>query len=464
MRILLITYDNGSYIHNFPHSIGYIASVLKKAGHEVIIYDQDMGHYPEKHLTRCLEVFDIQMVGVSVIAGYYQYKKLMSISKAINASKYRNKFKYIIGGHGPAPEPKYFLEKTQADVAVIGEGENTILEIVEAIKNKESFKTIKGTACIEDNVFHQAERRELIKDIDTISRPAYALFNMNYYRLLRLPTAEKNEFCIELLSGRGCPFHCTFCYRLDEGFRPRSPENIIEEMKWLNTNYHITCFYFYDELLMSSVRRTEEICEAFLESNLKFKWLCNGRYNFAKPSLLKLMKKAGCSFINYGVEAMDDNVLRNMKKNLTVKQILAGTQATIDAGISPGLNLMWGNIGDYGVTLNKAVDFLLEYDDHAQMRTIRPVTPYPGSELYYYAIKKGLLKDVADFYENKHLNSDLVSVNFTNMTTKDMHKELAMANKILLERYYKDSFKRMSKQIDDLYIEGDVNFRGFRQV
>ena len=71
--------------------------------------------------------------------------------------------------------------------------------------------------------------------------------------------------------------------------------------------------------------------------------------------------------------------------------------------------------------LQKGVDFLLKYDDHAQLRTIRPVTPYPGSPLYYYAIEKGLLKDCADFYENKHTNSDLLSVNFTGLSNKEFH-------------------------------------------
>jgi len=94
---------------------------------------------------------------------------------------------------------------------------------------------------------------------------------------------------------------------------------------------------------------------------------------------------------------MDDNVLKNMKKGLTTKQIIRGIEATLDSGISPGLNIIFGNIGDNKVSLKKGVWVLLKYDDGAQMRTIRPVTPYPGSPLYDYAIQKGLLKDAKIF-------------------------------------------------------------------
>ena len=131
------------------------------------------------------------------------------------------------------------------------------------------------------------------------------------------------------------------------------------------------------------------------------------------------MKDAGCVFINYGIECMDDKILLNMHKNLTTKQIVEGIEHTLRAGISPGYNIIFGNIGENKDTLEKGVDFLLKYDDHSQLRTIRPVTPYPGCELYYYAIEKGLLKDCEDFYGNKHVNSDLLSLNFISSIYSD---------------------------------------------
>jgi anaerobic magnesium-protoporphyrin IX monomethyl ester cyclase len=137
MRILLVVYDNESYIHWFPQGLAYIAAVLRREGHEVSIYSQDKDHYPEEHLTHYLDNNQFDMVGVSVVGGYYQYRKLLKISKAINRSK--NRPFYVIGGHGPAPEPEYFLRKTDADVVVIGEGEETIIDLVNAIGNFETL-------------------------------------------------------------------------------------------------------------------------------------------------------------------------------------------------------------------------------------------------------------------------------------------------------------------------------------
>jgi radical SAM superfamily enzyme YgiQ (UPF0313 family) len=137
---------------------------------------------------------------------------------------------------------------------------------------------------------------------------------------------------------------------------------------------------------------------------------------------------------------------------------------TLEAGISPGLNMMFGNIGDNKRTLKEAVDFLLKYDDFAQMRTIRPVTPYPGSPLYYDAIDKGLIKDVADFYENKHVNSDLLAANFTELSDEEFYESLTEANTTLLTNYYDTAKQEAVKQVADLYKDRQVGFRGFRQI
>ena len=153
-----------------------------------------------------------------------------------------------------------------------------------------------------------------------------------------------------------------------------------------------------------------------------------------------------------------------MKKALTTQQITKGIEATLEAGISPGFNIIFGNIGESKETLNKGVEFLLKYDDGAQMRTIRPVTPYPGSPLYYYAIEKGLLKDCEDFYENKHTNSDLLAINFTDMSDEEFHQCLLEANTRLFTNYFQKRQVLMAKQARKLYMEKDSNFRGFRQT
>ena len=445
MRCLLIVYDNQSFIHNFPISLAYIAAVLKKNGIDVEIYNQDIHHYPDEHLTQYLNHFYFDVVGVGTVAGYYPYQKLLSISEAVNKSLNRKNFMYVIGGHMVSAAPQYFMEKTGADTIIVGEGEQAILDAVNS-------KT---------GAIYQFP---LIEDLDALPQPAYELFPIEYYRLLRLPNSLRDDFTMAIISGRGCSFHCTFCYRLMEGIRLRSIENIIQEIKYLKEIYGITYIEFADDLTMTSKARMTALCESMLAENLNIKWFCEGRLNFVDKDILTLMKKSGCVFINYGIEALDNNVLRIMNKALTVSQIYAGVNFTREAGISMGLNILWGNIGDTAETLMLAINFLKEYSDGSQLRTIRPVTPYPGCELFNVAVKNGMLKDVADFYEHKHINSDLLTVNFTDLSDDVFYQELNWANSVLLEDYYHKQLESSKRQLRKLYFDKDVSFRGFRQT
>ena len=464
MKILMVVYDNDSYISWFPQGLAYLASAARNAGHEVSVYQQDIYHWPDAHLTNYLDENEFDVVEVSVIGGYYQYHKLLSLSEAINASKNRHNFKYTIGGHGPASDPEYFMKKTGADVVGIGEGEITFVEMLDAFEGKRTLESVDGVAFFDENgKYVRTKQRELIQNIDEIAWPAYDLFDMTYYSLLRMPNIKPNERCMPLLSGRGCIFACNFCYRLDKGFRPRSAESIIKEIEFLRDTYNIKYISFSDELLMSSRERTLELCQAFIDAKLNVKWDCNGRLNFADIDVLEKMKEAGCVFINYGIESLDNDTLRVMHKGLTRDMIIRGVENTLGVGISPGLNIIYGNINEPLSAIDDAVEFLLKYDDHAQMRTIRPVTPYPGTELFEYAVKKGLVKDTEDFYENKHVNSDLLAVNFTQYTDDEIYEALYEANMKLIRRYQELQMERSEQICDDLYHNKNAKFRGFRQ-
>lgn len=463
MRVLLIAYDNESHVHQFPLGLAYIASAARDAGHEVVIYNQDMYHYPPAHLTDYLNTHQFDVVGLGFCAGYWQYRKFLEISKAISMCS--DPPLYVLGGHGPSPEPEYFLEEGGADVVVMGEGERTFADLLNALETGRDLALVLGIACLDyEECLEITGSRDVPMNLDEYSLPAWDLFPMDYYPLIDYPKAEKTDRCMAMLTSRGCPFKCKFCFRMDEGVRLRSVDSVVEEMGFLRDRYGITYIMFFDELLMSSPKRIVELCEGFMKANLNIKWFCNGRLNLAKLEYLKLMKEAGCVFINYGIEAMDDEVLRLMNKKLTTKQIVDGIEATLAAGISPGFNIIFGNIGDTAETLEKGVELLLKYDDHAELSTIRPVTPYPGCELYYYAIENGLLKDVEDFYKHKHINSDLLSVNFTDLSDREFHDLLRKANRMLIANYYLHQVKKDLQMTDKLYSEKDSSFRGFRQT
>lgn len=436
MKILLIVYDNGSYIHYFPIGTAYIAAVLRKEGHAVEIYNQDVHHLPDVHLKGWLNRKCYDVVGLGFVGNYYTYKKAIGIAEAIHSATTKPHF--IIGGHGPSADPEFFRSKLDADAVVVGEGERAVLD---AINGRGIFKS------------------PLIGDIDTIPWPAYDLFPIEYYRLRGLPHSTGTDFTMPVLSTRGCIYKCNFCYRMDEGYRKRDIEAVANEIRYLIKRWRITYIDFADELTTASSTRTAALCEALMP--LKIKWMCNGRLNLVTPEILKLMRRAGCLFINYGIEAMDDEVLKRMNKKLTVEQIHRGIDATLAAGISPGFNVIFGHIGDSRETLQKGVEFILAHDDGSQRRTMLPVTPYPGSELFKEAIRRGLLKDTADFYK-KHRNSDLMTVNFTDMTEDEFYAALHEANEALLKNHYRMHLEAALEQAKDLYCNRNASFRGFR--
>jgi radical SAM superfamily enzyme YgiQ (UPF0313 family) len=468
LNLLLIVYDNDSHIHHFPVGIAYIAAACRQAGHSVTIYNQDVYHYSEEHLEDYLKKNNFDVIGMGACGGYYQYRKIQAITDAIkrtySASINKQQPFVIIGGHLVSPDPEYFLNKYYCNAVCLGEGEATIVDLLEAIEYNRSLSEVQGIAYLDNSSYIKTEQRSLIGNVDEIPMPAYDLFPIDHYALLPCPGAKGNERTLPINSGRGCIFECNFCYRMDKGFRPRSSQSIINEVKYLQLKYNITFINFSDELLMSSKKRAKELCTGFLNSGLKFHWGCNGRLNFADIDILTLMKEAGCVFINYGIESVNDKILKNMNKALTVKQIINGVENTLKVGINPGLNVIFGNIGEDAQCLDNDVKFLLQYDNFAQLRTIRPVTPYPGSPLYYHAIEQGKLKDCEDFYENKHINSDLLTVNFTNMSDNDFYKALHNANSQLLNNYLNHTKCINEKLLDTLYFEQDSSFRGFRHT
>ncbi len=465
MRVLLIAYDNDSHIAYFPLGLAYVASALQSIGCEVEIYEQNIYHYPETHLIDYLNHNHFDAVGVGGCGGYYQYRKIKKIALAIDSLP--DKPFFWMGGHLPSPEPEYFLRTFKADAIMIGEGEETAKELLEAVRIGKDFRGIKGVAYIDENDEYVLNpRRELIKDVDSIPYPAWDLFTMEHYVLFPREHASRSDRTMVMLSGRGCLFRCNFCYRMDAGFRPRQTRSIIDEIIELKERYRVNYIVFDDELLISSVDRAHEIAQAIIDAKLNIKFWCEGRLNFASrdKAMLEHLREAGCVFINYGIESMDDGALQRMHKNLTTDMIIKGIENTLEAGISPGLNIIFGNLDEDMECLKKDVDFLLKYDDGAQLRTIRPVTPYPGTELYEIAKQRGLIKDVEDFYEHKHVNSDLLTCNFTQMTDEEFYEALDWANGILLENYIERQREANKICLKDLYVNHNSNFRGFRNV
>lgn len=447
----MIVYDSGSKIGFFPMGMAYLASAIRRMhpDADIEVWQQDIHHYKDSDLTDKLNENDYSVVMLSIIGGCYQYNKLLSLSQAINASVRRKDFVYMIGGHGPASDPEYYMKVSGADIVGIGEGEISIPRVIDAIKNGRGYSDIPGISYRENERVIYNPRQSLIKDVDSIDWPAWDLFEMNSYALKQFPRMAETERCAVILSGRGCIFECNFCYRMDKGFRPRSTDSILAEMKYLKKTYDITFFYFGDELLVNSEKRVLDFCDSLRKEKMDIHWWCNGRLNFANDKVISAMRDAGCVFINYGIESMDEETRIRMNKHLTQKQIYSGIETTLKYGISPGLNFIYGNIGEPISAIEKDREFMETYDDHAQLNRIHLVIPFPGTPLYDHCVREGLIKDTADFYENKHKDYDHLVCNLTEHSDIEIYSALRDANMRLVNAYYKSQTGKYQEIYDN---------------
>lgn len=462
MKILFVMYDNEAAQNFIPTGTCYVAAYLKKNGYEDIhYYNQDVYHYPEEHLTEYISNNNFDVVGLGFVAGYFQHKKIINICKAINKAKHRPFV--VLGGHGPTPVPEFYMKVTGADAVITGEGEIPFLSLVKALENKTSFYDVKGIAFRDGDKFVVNEREMPIRDLDTVPYPYYELLPMEYYINAKLFQMKRTDRMIYLVSSRGCNYRCNFCQRLEKGIRFRSVENIIDELKKYIRDYHITFVVFLDEIFMFSEKRVTELTEGILRENIKINYWCTGRLNIVNQQILKMLKKSGCTYIDYGIEQFDNIALQKMNKKQTEEQIIRGIELTQKGGIRIGFNIIFGNLGDTRESLRKSINLLKKYNDYGQLRVIRPVTPYPGSPLYYTAIEKGLLAGPEDFYK-KHKNVELFTVNFTDIPDDEFHRLMFETNKEIINDYYNHLKKESIKNFYDVYFKGDAGFRGARHV
>ena len=465
-KVLFIIHDVYQEDNDFPLGIGYLAAVLKKAGAEVKVCCQDIFHYSNEEMTeKYLKNEAYDLIGVGFLAARFK-ETVVGLCETIN--KYKKDAWLILGGHGPSAIPEYVLEKTGADVVAIGEAEETIVDLLKCKLENGDPSKIKGIAYLRGGDFLETQRRKPTIKLDEIPFPEWSAFPMEKYTTcLKLFRAEDNDKTLGMLTSRGCVNRCNFCYRMEQGIRLRNTENVIEEIKTLKEKYGVTYFNIQDELFNFPKKRIFDFYEALRKNNLKIKFYCQARVDVFDEEAAVCLKESGCQFLNFGMESSDQNVLNLMRKNTTVEQNIKAAEIARKTGIGLGLNFIWGNKGDTEESLQKNVELIKTYNTYDQLRTIRPITPYPGCELYYEAIERGLLRGPEDFF-NKFKNSDLLTVNFTNIPEDKFYKLLFEANKNLIIDHYNHTTKNMEEANNlinnfyNLYFKGETKFRGAR--
>lgn len=468
-KILFIVHDVYQNDNEFPLGIGYLAAILRNGGYEVTVYCQDVFHYTNDELAEYLDnnVFDI--IGLGFLAARYS-ETVRPLARVINAHK--KKAKFILGGHGVTATPEYILDDTHADFAVLGEAEGTIIPIIEKVIKGIDLSGQPGVAFRAGDKVVVNPRAKMVAVLDSIPMPAWDLFPMEkYINSIKLPGSSPDDKTIGVLTSRGCINRCSFCYRMEVGIRARSINNVFEELDFLNTKYGVTYFEFIDEMFIPNRRRIQEFVDALKKLKTPIKYYCQARVELAKDKeALKMLVNTGCKILNLGLESLDQKVLDLMGKHTKVEDNYEAVENTIAAGMHPGLNFIWANPGDSVESLNKIVDFLLKYDTLGQLRTIRPPTPFPGCPLYYQAIEEGKLKGPADFFD-KFVNSDRLTVNYTNLSDNEVYSALLEANSRLIRNHYQKKNKPASEA--EVVIENfrrlyfptrpeDVRFRGAR--
>lgn len=361
-------------------------------GCEVMVVDPEVEDWDLSDHVRCLQNAQYDVLGISALINKYKY-----VSTLAQASReFHPNSRIILGGNITGPIWELLLQKTQIDVCVIGEGEKTVQELLSAFERNSDLETVEGIGFRRNGKPFLTPLREPVANLDEIPFPAYEMFPMEAYlttpgKLARSGFVRRD---LSMITSRGCPFQCTFCYRPAwEKVRYRSCENVMSEILYLVNNYDLDGVVFNDELTLVNKTRVHEICAGIEKIGLL--WGCVGRANTVNKDLLKRLYSAGCRWITYGVESGSQTILDEMRKKVTVEQARNAIIWTKRVGINTNPTFMIGYPSESPQTVMETVQLMLETNLHPD--TLFFATPYPGTELFREAVK--LRRVVADVEE-----------------------------------------------------------------
>jgi len=404
----------------FPLGLGYIARVLLDDGHEVQVLDINAHRWSTDEVERRLRRADFEVVGITgMVTEFAPVRWLSKLVKEINPSA-----QVILGGGLPTAFPRLVLEKTQVDIAVVGEGEVTIRELAESFVAGTPVSEVKGIWYREGDNLRTTQPRELIEDLDTVPLPARHLFPIERYIQNPVPYLrmfDRNVVSTNMVSSRGCPYRCVYCFHGLWGyrFRARSADNIVAEIKLLRDEYGINGIFFMDDTFVLDRKRLLAICDRLIEEDLGMLWVASGRVNLMDRQMLEKMRAAGCRTILYGIESGSQQILDEMRKSVTVEQARQAVLDTWRAGILPIGYLMIGMFGETRQTVEETVRFC---NETGLVSGFSYATPFPGTELYAQAVELGKIRphDGDQLLERWGEWNDEILVNLSSMADEEL--------------------------------------------
>jgi anaerobic magnesium-protoporphyrin IX monomethyl ester cyclase len=326
----------------------------------------------------------------------------------------------VFGGVHASIFPAEVLAQEYVDYVITGEGEHSLVDLLRGRDRQE----IGGLYYKENGVVKNNPPAPLIPDLDQLPYPAYHLLPMKKYHpalggYKRLPA-------ISMLTSRGCPGICTFCYKQMFGSktRYRSAPSLVSEIEYLIAHHGIREIVFYDDTFTVHKDNVRKFCELLISKKINLTWSCMSRIDCIDENLLILMKQAGCHQICYGVESADEQVLKNIKKNISLAKVEKVCQATKKAGIDLRLAFMLGNPGDTEASMNRTIDLALRLKPDLVQFNI--TTPYPGTEMFNWAKAHKYL--ITYHWEDYDLSRAVM--------------DLPEAPAALVEKYYKLAYRR----------------------
>ncbi len=390
-----------------PLGLAYIASYLREKRHEVILIDavgEAIGQYePYRanyvlHGLRIDQILeripgDTEVIGVSCMFSH----EFPIYRDWIQRLKDRFPKAHILaGGEHVTALPKETLEQCPAlDLLVLGEGEGTILDVVESDFTLESLEKIPGIAWMSGkNLVNSSARRARIRAIDEISKPAWDLVPLENYWKHGMGLGVNRGKSMPLLATRGCPYQCTFCsspLMWTTRWAARNPVEVVDEMEQYIREYGVENFDFYDLTAIVHKKWIVEFCELLLNRKIDVTYqLPSGtRSEAIDREVAKLLYRSGCRNMTYAPESGSDRMLSLIKKRVHIGKMLESMRGCVEEGLNIKANLIVGFPGEAWGDLWRTFRFLLRMAIvGVHDVTIQPYSAYPGTELF-----DGLRKD-----------------------------------------------------------------------
>jgi radical SAM superfamily enzyme YgiQ (UPF0313 family) len=373
-----------------PLGLAYIAAFLRHGGHEVAIEDMRHRGTTRIQLRQTLQRFGPEVVGIGMYTATVPVaREISTIIKKISPSTV-----VVVGGPHPAGAPEECARDPHFDYTAVGEGEQMMLEFCNTLEEGGDISTVAGLWYTEELNDPSAplkvnEERGWIEDLDSLPWPARDLLPpLDSYKMTMFQYREWPASTI--YTSRGCPYSCIFCERreiLGNRFRVHSATNVVDEIEHLRDEFGIREIFFYDDTFTLDARRVHAICEEMLRRGLRMSWNISTHIGTVDQELLRIMRKAGCWQIAYGIETGDPEVIRDILKGTDLETVRERIQWTVEAGIEAKGLFMIGHPTDTPESIHRTIEFARALP--IASANFKITTPFVGTPLREMAERYG---------------------------------------------------------------------------